>query len=105
MVAEEWFTAPASARRCLAGEDLQAGVWEDVPIPSPVAGPDTGTLERPEQVVTLVNATAPLVEQLDWALRRYQEAGLRVPVVRSVTWVDRGDSACRVVGFVSRSVP
>jgi hypothetical protein len=103
VVAEEWFTAPASARRCLAGEELQAGVWKDVRIPSPVAGPDTATLERPEQVVTLVNATPPLVEQLDWALSRYQEAGLRAPVVRSVTWVDRRDGACRVVNGLAMS--
>jgi hypothetical protein len=103
VVAEEWFTAPASARRCLAGEELQAGVWEDVRIPSPVAGPDTGTLERPEQVITLVNATPPLVEQLAWALDRYQQAGLRAPVVRSVTWVDRRDGACRVVNGLAMS--
>jgi len=103
VVGEEWFTAPASARRCLAGEELQAGVWEDVRIPSPVAGPDTSTLERPEQVVTLVNATPPLLEQLAWALDRYQEAGLRAPVVRSVTWVDRRDGACRVVNGLAMS--
>ncbi|HEU4489580.1 MAG TPA: hypothetical protein VFR74_01815, partial [Jiangellales bacterium] len=97
------FTSPASARRCLAGEELDHGVWGEVPIPSPVAGPDTGTLERPEQVITLVNATPPLVEQLDWALRRYQQAGLRAPVVRSVTWVDRRDGACRVVNGLAMS--
>ena len=103
VVGEEWFTAPASARRCLAGEELQAGVWEDVRIPSPVAGPDTGTLERPEQVISLANATPPLVEQLDWALDRYQQAGLRAPVVRSVTWVDRREGACRVVNGLAMS--
>jgi hypothetical protein len=103
VVGEEWFTAPASARRCLAGEELDAGVWEDVRIPSPVAGPDSSTLERPEQVVTLVNATPPLVEQLAWALDRYQQAGLRAPVVRSVTWVDRRDGACRVVNGLAMS--
>jgi hypothetical protein len=103
VMAEEWFTAPASARRCLAGEELQAGVWEDVPIPSPVAGPDASTLERPEQVITLVDATPALVEQLEWALDRYHEAGLRAPVVRSVTWVDRRDGACRVVNGLAMS--
>jgi hypothetical protein len=103
VVAEEWFTSPASARRCLAGEELEHGLWGEVPIPSPVSGPDTGTLERPEQVITLVNATPPLVEQLEWALRRYQEAGLRAPVVRSVTWVDRRDGACRVVNGLAMS--
>ncbi|HSK55659.1 MAG TPA: hypothetical protein VK908_10400 [Jiangellales bacterium] len=103
VVAEEWLTSPASARRCLAGEELEHGVWGEVSIPSPVSGPDTGTLERPEQVITLVNATPPLVEQLDWALRRYQEAGLRAPLVRSVTWVDRRDGACRVVNGLAMS--
>jgi len=103
VVAEEWFTAPASARRCLAGEELEAGVWEDVRIPSPVAGPDTSTLERPEQVVTLVNATPPLVQQLAWALDRYQQARLRAPVVRRVTWVDRRDGACQVVNGLAMS--
>ncbi|HSK25318.1 MAG TPA: hypothetical protein VK894_00220 [Jiangellales bacterium] len=100
---ETWLTAPSAGRRCAGPGELVDGWWAHVEIPSLVPEDESPPLRRPEQVITLTGATPALADQLDRALDRYEEAGLGVPRVTAVSWVDRDDPACQVVNGLAMS--
>jgi len=74
-----------SLRRC-AIEELPDGWWTDLDLPGPRDEVVTGTIQSAGHEIVVHNGTERLVRVVEWALGRFEAAGLAEPRVTSVTF-------------------
>lgn len=76
-----------SVRRCEDLAALRPGWWEEIGIP-PAVQEKTGTLVYGAMEIDVFDGAAELHAFLEWGLARFEDAGLEVPQVDSVTFLD-----------------
>jgi branched-subunit amino acid transport protein len=87
---ERRFHDPRSARRCL--DDLPDGWWTSV-APLEPADVQTWTLQMDGSGVPVLNSVPELDRLLEWALDRFETAGLGAPAIGSITFAG-GSGRC-----------
>ncbi len=87
--------------RCTGGV-LPAGWWDEVTVPPAVTIELTDTLDVAGYEVQVFNGTEGLSGLVEWAFGRFAAAGLRAPVVNSVTFLGRTTDTCdEFVGLIA----
>ena len=86
-----------SVRRCHDPSTLQPGWWDEIQIPSTIHVERTGTVSYGDMEVEVFNGTPELNGFLQWGFSRYEAAGLAVPQVSSVTFL-QAHAACYNLG-------
>lgn len=90
-----------AVRRCHAPTELQPGWWDDLDIPDPLYREHTGWLASGDTTIEILNGSPELEAFVEWGLSRFDDAGLPLPSVASVTFV-RAHTACYEVGGTAR---
>ena len=86
-----------SVRRCYDPATLQTGWWDELQIPSTIVAERTGTVSYGDIEVEVFNGTQELAGFLQWGFSRYEAAGLPLPQVASVTFLN-ARAACYNLG-------
>jgi hypothetical protein len=83
-----------SARRCLDTDGLQPGWWEGIEIPNPIQIEHTSTMTWEQGIsVDIYNGIPGTEDFVRWGLQRFDQAGLSIPHIGSMTFLI-GKSAC-----------
>ena len=77
-----------SVRRCEEPATLQPGWWDEIEVPSSVIVERTGTLSYGDMEIDVFNGTPAVHAFLEWGLERFDLAGLEMPQVESVTFLE-----------------
>jgi hypothetical protein len=85
IVDERHYPEVESLRRCGAGE-LPEGWWTNLDLPGPRDEVVTGTIHTAGNEIAVHNGTERLVGVIEWALERFDSAGLAEPRIESVTF-------------------
>ncbi len=100
---ERRFWAIEDARRCHSGP-LPSGWWRDLPASGPTAPPYedlqtvTGSIEVGGVAAEIRNGTPTLQSLTQWALSRFDRAGMAIPSVEAVTFTRFADYCADVRG-------
>jgi hypothetical protein len=86
------------ARRCLPSAARSSGWWAHLSVPGPVPQTRTGTVMAGGKEVEIYNGTPALQQLVDWAVGRFQRAGLPVPRPASVTFYEAAPDECQGYG-------
>jgi hypothetical protein len=86
-----------SMRRCYEPAQLRPGWWDGLEIPEPVFRERTGTVTYADMTIEILNGAPELAAFVEWGLSRFDDAGLEVPHVASVTFM-RAHAACYNLG-------
>ena len=76
-----------AVRRCHEPASLRPGWWEGLAIPGHVHRERTGTVTYADATIEILNGTPELAPFVEWGFRRFDDAGLAVPRVASVTFL------------------
>lgn len=85
IVDEHRYAEVESLRRCRIGA-LADGWWTDLELPGPRDEVVTGTIDDRGRRIVVHNGTHRLVAVVEWALGRFEAAGLATPRIESVTF-------------------
>lgn len=89
---ERRFWALDDARRCFVTGDEPAGWWTDRVVPEPATAPYedletvTSTFTLTGQTTEIRNGTPTLLSLVQWALARFDRAGMGLPIVEWITF-------------------
>jgi hypothetical protein len=103
IVWERRYHEVTSVRDCLNTEALESGWWEGMETPSPIRieHTDTTTWEEKGISVEIYNGIPGIEDFVRWGLQRYDEAGLSVPSIGSVTFLLDQTTCRKYFGFAS----
>ena len=90
-----------SVRRCHDPNTVQPGWWEDMQIPSTIHVERTGTVSYEDIEVEVFNGTPAVAGFLAWGFSRFDAAGLPLPQVSSVTFLQARATCYNLGGRVS----
>jgi hypothetical protein len=77
-----------SVRRCEEPAMLLPGWWDEIEVPAPMVVELTGTVSFGDMEIDVFNGTEAMHAFLEWGLERFEIAGLEVPQVDSVTFLE-----------------
>lgn len=90
-----------TARRCHETTTLQPGWWNGLEIPPPVFSEQTGTVTHDDMTIEILNGTPELELFVEWGLTRFDDAGIPLPKVASVSFI-KAHTACYNLGGSSQ---
>lgn len=88
--------------RCHEPVSLRPGWWDGLAIPEPVYRQPTGTVAYGDMTIEILNGEPELAAFVEWGLQRFEDTGLTVPQVASVTFL-RAHTTCYNLGGTAAS--